>query len=456
MSGEMILYQTEDGLAQISLRAVDGTVWLTQAEIAQLFDTTPQAITQHIKTIYAEGELVEAATCNELLQVRQEGARQVQRRLKSYSLDMILAVGFRVRSTRGSQFRRWANTVLRDYLVKGFAMDDARLKAADRWDYFDEWLARIRDIRASEKRFYQKVKDLFTTAVDYDKGSDTARLFFQKVQNKMLWAVTGKTAAEIIVARADPDAQNMGLTSWKGSVVRKADVSTAKNYLAPDEIDELNRIVTMYLDFAEDQAKRRKTITMAEWAERLDAFLTFNDRDVLTHAGKLQADVAKRLAEERFDAFDTARRQTEVLAADSDDFASIEAMARDLPKGTQRKGLSRPRPSLNLPSSHAFRARVGSRSLCHPRRISGPICAPSLARRTTPASRMRNSPGSATIWKRALSSKRQERCAAGSGWTGMTAPAFTSSSSIPNTGAGTAIRLPPRSASRAGARTATT
>lgn len=333
MSGEMILYQTEDGLARITLRAVDGTVWLTQAEIAQLFDTTPQAITQHIKAIYAEGELVEAATCNELLQVRREGVRQVQRRLKSYSLDMILAVGFRVRSPRGSQFRRWANTVLREYLVKGFAMDDARLKAADQWDYFDEWLARIRDIRTSEKRFYQKVKDLFTTAVDYDKGSDTARLFFQKVQNKMLWAVTGKTAAEIIAARANPGAQNMGLTSWKGGVVRKADVGTAKNYLSAEEIDELNRIVTMYLDFAEDQARRRAPVTMATWAEKLDAFLSFNDRDVLTHAGKLQMAVAQRLAEDRYEAFDAIRRQEAAVAADADDFAQIEALAKELPKG---------------------------------------------------------------------------------------------------------------------------
>ena len=332
MSGEMILYQTEDGLARISLRAIDGTVWLTQAEIAQLFDTTPQAITQHIKAIYAEGELVEAATCNELLQVRQEGARQVQRRLKSYSLDMILAVGFRVRSPRGSQFRRWANTVLREYLVKGFAMDDERLKTAEQWDYFDEWLARIRDIRASEKRFYQKIKDLFTTAIDYDKGSDTARLFFQKVQNKMLWAVTGKTAAEIIAARANPDAQNMGLTSWKGGVVRKADVGTAKNYLSAEEIDELNRIVTMYLDFAEDQARRRAPVTMTTWAEKLDAFLTFNDRDVLTHAGKLQMAVAQRLAEDRYEKFDAVRRRTEADTADADDFAQIEALAKELPK----------------------------------------------------------------------------------------------------------------------------
>ena len=330
MSGEVILYQTEDGAAQISLRAMDGTVWLTQAEMAALFDTAPQAITQLIKTIYADGELTAGATCKELLQVRLEGTRQVERKLKSYSLPMIMAVGFRVRSPRGVQFRRWAGSVLQDYLVKGFAMDDAKLKAAEQWDYFDEWLARIRDIRASEKRFYQKVRDLFTTAVDYDKGSDTAQLFFQKVQNKMLWAVTGQTAAEIIAARANPAAQNMGLTSWKGGIVRKGDVGTSKNYLSAEEVDELNRTVTMYLDFAEDQARRRAPVTMAMWAEKLDAFLKFNDREVLSHAGKLRMDVAQQLAADRFAVFDAARKQADAVQADTDDLAAIEALAKDL------------------------------------------------------------------------------------------------------------------------------
>jgi len=330
MSGEVILYQTEDGAAQISLRAMDGTVWLTQAEMAALFDTAPQAITQLIKTIYADGELTAGATCKELLQVRLEGTRQVERKLKSYSLPMIMAVGFRVRSPRGVQFRRWAGSVLQDYLVKGFAMDDAKLKAAEQWDYFDEWLARIRDIRASEKRFYQKVRDLFTTAVDYDKDSDAAQLFFQKVQNKMLWAVTGQTAAEIIAARANPAAQNMGLTSWKGGIVRKVDVGTSKNYLSAKEVDELNRVVTMYLDFAEDQARRRAPVTMAMWAEKLDAFLKFNDREVLSHAGKLRMDVAQQLAADRFAVFDAARKQADAVQADTDDLAAIEALAKDL------------------------------------------------------------------------------------------------------------------------------
>ena len=327
MTGEVILYQTEDGAAQISLRAMDGTVWLTQTEMAALFDTSKQNISLHLRNIFADGELVADSVVKESLLPAADGKTYAT---LTYNLDAILAVGFRVRSRRGVQFRRWAGTVLQEYLVKGFAMDDAKLKAAVQWDYFDEWLARIRDIRASEKRFYQKVKDLFTTAVDYDKGSDAAQLFFQKVQNKMLWAVTGQTAAEIIAARANPAAQNMGLTSWKGGIVRKGDVGTSKNYLSAEEVDELNRIVTMYLDFAEDQARRRAPVTMAVWAEKLDAFLKFNDREVLTHAGKLRMDVAQQLAADRFAVFDAARKQADAVQADTDDLAAIEALAKDL------------------------------------------------------------------------------------------------------------------------------
>lgn len=327
MTGEVILYQTEDGAAQISLRAMGGTVWLTQSEMADLFDTSKQNISLHLRNIFADGELEADSVVKESLIPAADGKNYAT---QTYNLDAILAVGFRVRSRRGVQFRRWAGTVLQEYLVKGFAMDDAKLKAADQWDYFDEWLARIRDIRASEKRFYQKVRDLFTTAVDYDKGSDAAQLFFQKVQNKMLWAVTGQTAAEIIAARANPAAQNMGLTSWKGGIVRKGDVGTSKNYLSAEEVDELNRIVTMYLDFAEDQARRRAPVTMAMWAEKLDTFLKFNDRDVLTHAGKLRMDVAQQLAADRFAVFDAARKQADAAQADTDDLAAIEALAKDL------------------------------------------------------------------------------------------------------------------------------
>lgn len=326
-TGELILYQTDDGLAEVNLRAIDGTVWLSQADISDLFDTSKQNVSLHFQNIFSDGELPENSVVKKSLITAADGKQYAT---KHYNLDAILAIGYRVRSPRGVQFRKWANTVLKEYLVKGFAMDDARLKQAEQWDYFDEWLARIRDIRASEKRFYQKVKDLFTTAVDYNKSAEEAQLFFKKVQNKMLWAVTGKTAAELIKSRSNPDIANMGVMAFKGSVVRKADVGIAKNYLDGDEVGELNRIVTMYLDYAEDQAERRKTVTMAGWADKLDAFLEFNERDLLTHAGKVQMKVAQKLAATRYDEFDTKRKEAEVIAADEDDIAALEAIAKEL------------------------------------------------------------------------------------------------------------------------------
>lgn len=335
--GELILYSTDDGAATVGLRAVDGTVWLSQREIAELFDKDVRTVNEHIKNLFEEGECDPAATIRKFRIVQTEGARQVEREVDTYNLDVILSVGYRVRSPRGTQFRRWATTVLKDYLVKGFAMDDARLKQAEEWDYFDEWLARIRDIRASEKRFYQKVRDLYATAIDYDKSSEQAQAFFKKVQNKMLWAVTGKTAAELIQSRSDSDAPNMGLTSWKGSIVRKGDVGTAKNYLKADEVEELNRIVVMYLDYAEDQAKRRRAVTMAEWADKLDAFLSFNDRQVLTHAGQLRMDVAQKLAAERYEVFDANRAKAEALAADEADIAELEKIEKAA-KGRKKGG----------------------------------------------------------------------------------------------------------------------
>ncbi|MCK0438158.1 virulence RhuM family protein [Gordonia alkaliphila] len=242
--GEIILYQSDDG-AQVQLRASDGTVWLTQAQIAELYATSVPNVVQTIKRILDDGEVTEA-TINSELVVRVEGTRQVRREVKIYNLDMVLAVGYRSTSPRAVQFRQWATSVLSEYLVKGFAMDDAKLKASDGWDYFDEWLERIRSIRASEKRFYQKVRDLYATSIDYDSKSPASQTFFATVQNRMLWAVTGHTAAEIVKVRSDPTAPNMGLTTWSGSVVRKGDVVTAKNYLASDEIRELDRVVTMY------------------------------------------------------------------------------------------------------------------------------------------------------------------------------------------------------------------
>lgn len=325
--GELILYQTEDGQAQINLIAIEGTVWVTQEEIADLFDRARSTITEHIQNIFEDGEQAEDSVCRNFRRTAADGKNY---NTLHYNLDMILAVGYRVRSPRGVQFRRWANTVLKEYLIKGFAMDDVRLKQAERWDYFDEWLERIRDIRASEKRFYQKVRDLYTTAIDYDKTSEQAKLFFQKVQNKMLWAVTGKTAAELIAARANPDEPNMGVMSWKGSIVRKGDVGIAKNYLNAEEVEELNRIVTMYLDYAEDQAKKRKAVTMEKWAEKLDAFLEFNERDLLTHAGKLQMKVAQKLAAERYETFDLKRKEAEALAADEEDIEALENLAKQV------------------------------------------------------------------------------------------------------------------------------
>lgn len=328
---ELILYTTEDGQTTLKLRAEEGTVWLAQLEMAELFATSKQNISHHVRAILAEGEQA-GATVKEYLTVQNEGGRTVRRKTLLYSLPMILAVGYRVRSPRGTQFRQWATRHLAEFLVKGFVMDDARLKDPAGWDYFDELLARIRDIRASEQRFYQKVREIYATAVDYDKGSEAAHLFFKKVQNKMLWAVTGYTAAELIAARADANQPNMGLTAWAGERVRQKDATIAKNYLGQPEADELNRIVTMYLDYAEDQARRRKTMTMAEWEDRLDAFLSFNEREVLTHAGKLRAEVAERLALERYAEFDARRREVERLAADEEDLRQLAEIERALPK----------------------------------------------------------------------------------------------------------------------------
>jgi len=329
--GEIILYDAGDG-TRIQLRASDGTVWLTLSEMAELFGTTSQNIGQLVRRVLDDGEVDEATTKRDFV-VRSEGPRQVRREVTLHNLDMVLAVGYRATSERAMKFRQWATSVLREYLVKGFAMDDAKLKAADGWDYFDEWLERIRSIRASEKRFYQKVRDLYTTAIDYDPKSGTSQTFFATVQNKMLWAVTGYTAAEILKLRSDPAASNMGLTSWSGSVVRKADVVTAKNYLVTEEIQELDRIVVMYVDYAEDQAKRRQSMTMADWVARLDMFLAFNERDLLTHAGTIQAKIAQELAEERYAGFDSARRQEAAVQDDAADLDALHAIQRRLEGG---------------------------------------------------------------------------------------------------------------------------
>lgn len=332
--GELILYRTEDGATDVRLRVEGGTVWLSQAEIADLFQTSKQNVSLHIRNIIAEGELQEVSVVKDSLTT---AADRKSYHVNFYNLDLILAIGYRVRSPRGTQFRQWATTHLREYLVKGFVMNDELLKDPRSWDYFDELLQRIRDIRASEKRFYQKVKEIYATSVDYDSKSQQAQLFFKKVQNKMLWAVTGLTAAELISARADATKPNMGLTTWHSSRVHRQDVTIAKNYLAAPEVEELNRVVTMYLDYAEDQARRRRQMSMADWEGRLDAFLTFNERDLLTHAGKVTADVAKALALEKYEKFDAKRRAAERSAADRDDLKSIEGIEKMLmPRGKMK------------------------------------------------------------------------------------------------------------------------
>ncbi len=323
-SSEVILYTSDDGRICLKLKMLENTVWLTQLEIAELFGKGRSTIAEHISAILEDGELEAISVCRKFRQTADDGKLYD---VIHYNLDLVLAVGYRTRSPRGVQFRKWATTILREYLVKGFAMDDERLKnPSSTWDYFDEWLERIREIRASEKRFYQKVRDIYSTAVDYDPKSEQAQLFFKKVQNKMLWATTHRTAAELIVERANSEMPNMGLKSWKGSRVRQKDVIIAKNYLDQPEIEELNRIVVMYLDHAEDQARRRKAMTMGEWEEKLDAFLLFKERDLLDHAGKISAEVAEKLALERYEVFDGKRRKFEKQIADDEDRATLEKL----------------------------------------------------------------------------------------------------------------------------------
>ncbi len=328
---EIVLYQTDDGRTRVQCRFADETIWLTQALIAELFDVTPQAVTQHLRTIYEDGELAEAATCKDYLQVRSEGGREVRRKLRHYSLSAILAVGYRVRSVRGTQFRQWATVRLEEYLVKGFTMDDERLRnppdpSGGVPDYFDELLDRIRDIRASEARVYLRLRDILALAADYDPTEPQTREFYGVVQNKLHHAVTGRTAPELIAERADADEPNMGLTSWTGDRVTKTDVTTAKNYLREDEIGPLNRIVVMFLDYAEDQAERRKQVFLDDWRTKLDDFLRFNDRPVLRDAGKVSREAADRKAKEAYDAFAARRR----LAREDEELRRLEDEARRL------------------------------------------------------------------------------------------------------------------------------
>ncbi len=305
----ILIYQTEDGNTKIDVRLENETVWMTQKGIAELFQTSPQNITLHIKNIYEEGELQQEVTCKYYLQVQSEGRREVKRKAKHYNLEMIIAIGYRVRSHRGTQFRQWATERLNEYLVKGFTMDDDRLKEMRNFgqDYFDELLERIRDIRASEKRFYQKITDIYATSIDYNPKAEVTQEFFATVQNKLHFAIHGQTAAELIVDRAKAEKENMGLTAWKGDKVRKTDVTVAKNYLTEKELKSLNRIVTMYLDYAEDQAERQQPMHMNDWIDKLNAFLQFNEREILENAGRISKAVADKLAIQEYETFNQHR-----------------------------------------------------------------------------------------------------------------------------------------------------
>ncbi len=325
---ELILYTSEDGQIRLHLRAEGQTVWLTQAEVAALFATSKQNVSLHAINIFQDGELSKEATVKESLTVQNEGGREVQRKIAYYNLELILAIGFRIRSPRGVEFRRWANRHLQDYLIKGFALDDERLKRADQWDYFDELLARIRDIRASEKRFYQKVRDLFALSSDYKATETETSTFFSIVQNKLLYAVTRRTAAELIVDRADPEMPNMALKTWDGSRVRKGDVIVAKNYLEEGEIDTLNRLVVIFLDQAELRVQRRADLTLDFWKSNVDSMLEFNDQPVLDKPGSLSHAAMKSIVGKRYDSFDASRRKAEAAQADADDLKLLEDLAK--------------------------------------------------------------------------------------------------------------------------------
>ena len=321
---KIIIYKTDDGKVKISLFAKDGSVWLNQNQLADLFDTSVPNISMHISNILKDNELSPDSVIKNYLTTACDGKNY---EVTFYSLDMILAIGFRVRSKRGVQFRQWANQYLKEFMVKGFVMDDERLKNPDgRPDYFDELLARIRDIRASEKRFYQKIRDLFMLSSDYDKTDKATQMFYAQTQNKILYAITGQTAAELIVSRADASQNNMALTSWEGNIVRKGDIYIAKNYLTDDEIDSLNRFVMVFLESAELRAKNRQDITMDFWRENINRIIEFNDKKVLKGNGSVSNEQMKTIVRKVYDEFEVKRKQYDAQQADLEDLKEIEEL----------------------------------------------------------------------------------------------------------------------------------
>ncbi len=311
-NSQFIVYISEKGKTKIDVRFQDETVWLTQKELANMFQTTRENVTLHINNIFNENELDEISTCKDFLQVRTEGKREVKRNVKHYNLDMIISVGYRIKSGIATKFRQWATAHLREFIVKGFILDDERLKNPDLpFDYFDELLLRIQDIRTSEKRFYRKITDIYATSVDYDPTTNESILFFKTVQNKMHWAITGKTAAEIIHERVDGEKQNLGLTNWRGDKIRKQDVSVAKNYLTEKELEPLNNLVEQYLVFATGQAIQRVPMYMKDWITKLNGFLTLNNREILEHAGRISHELAKGKAETEYKIYQTKQLNTQ-------------------------------------------------------------------------------------------------------------------------------------------------
>lgn len=342
VKSEILVYQTEDGRVKLDVRLDNETVWLTQQMMADLFQSSKQNISHHIQSIYDEGELLPEATVKKYLTVQKEGARQVRRDLDYYNLDMIISVGYRVKSHVATRFRIWATQRLKEYIIKGFVMDDERLKnppvaGSSIPDYFDEMLERIRDIRASERRMYLRVKEIFAMAGDYDPSEPETNKFFSIIQNKLHFAATGMTAAELIRERANYSLPNMGLTSWKADEVRKTDVTIAKNYLKEEEIDGLNRIVVMWLDYAEDQAQRRKQVFMKDWERKLDEFLKFNNRQVLPGAGKVSKQEADDFARDEYDRFAKRRRLYKEALGEAESIKALEKAVTQLEAGHGRK-----------------------------------------------------------------------------------------------------------------------